>query len=239
MRLIFVDETGDQKFKDYLGVCIASIDGSKYPLLKRTSLEILGEIGWPTDQEFKGSFLFSASKGSQEVDVEKRVWAAEQLLDLNSSEKNSRMRFAYGRMTSSDKSSDYVAALAGLLRLSKVLPRAPKGGKGKDLLLVVCDDRDDVDTAALHQAIKPVVEEKGWVILERVTQAVSAPESIGLMFADLVGYLVGRVDTISNDAALFEDLDEEQMASNGKLRKLKSSTDLIKRIKSLDVFVAK
>lgn len=37
MKLAFIDETGDQKFKDYLGVCIAKMDSRSYPLLKRES----------------------------------------------------------------------------------------------------------------------------------------------------------------------------------------------------------
>lgn len=237
MRLLFVDETGDRKFKDYMGLCVAWIDASKYPLLKKKSQKILENAGWSPDTEFKGSYLFSVSKGSTGVDVEKRIDAASQLLDLNASDKNSRMRFAYGSMTTKNKGADYIAGLPGLLKIPKVLPKPPKGGQGKNLVYVVCDDRDDVDPDELHRVIKPVLEEKGYVILERVTQATSAPETTGLMFADLVGYLVGRVDTISTDAELFEGLDQKQLESNGKIRKLKSSQTLIKKIKNLNTFI--
>lgn len=37
------------------------------------------------------------------------------------------------------------------------------------------------------------------------------------MFADLVGYLAARIDTISNDAELFEDINREQLELNGKI----------------------
>lgn len=235
---MFIDETGDKKFKDYLGLCIATMDSRTYPFLKKQSQEILEKIGWDANTEFKGSYLFSASKGSTGVDVQKRVDAAHELLDLNASEKKSRLRFAYGRMNSTDKGADYLSELPRLLRLSKILPKAPKG-PGKNLILVVCDDRDDVDADKLHSAIKPVLNEKGYVILERVTQASSAPDTVGLMFADLVGYLVGRVDTIANDAELFEGLDQKQLATNGKIRKLKSSSELIKKIKKLDLYQKK
>lgn len=237
MRLLFIDETGDQKFKNYMGLCVAWIDASKYPLLKKKSQAILERAGWSPDTEFKGSYLFSVSRGSTGVDVERRIEAASALLDLNASDKNSRMRFAYGSMQTKNKGADYIAGLPKLLELNKVLPKPPKGGQAKNLIYVVCDDRDDVDADTLHNAIKPVLENKGYVILERVTQATSAPETTGLMFADLVGYLVGRVDTISNDAELFVGLDQEQLANNGKIKKLRSSQSLIRKIKDIKTYL--
>ncbi len=214
------------------------MDSRSYPLLKKQSQEILEKIGWDANTEFKRSCLFSASKGSTGVDVQKHVDAAHELLDLNASEKKSRLRFAYGRINSTDKGADYLSELPRLLRLSKILPKAPKGA-GKNLILVVCDDRDDVDADKLLSAIKLVLNEKGYVILERVTQTTSAPDTVGLMFGDLVEYLVGRVDTIANDTELFEGLDQKQLATNGKIRKLKSSSELIKKIKKLDLYQKK
>lgn len=234
MKLVFIDETGDQKFKDYLGVCIATMDSKSYPLLKRESLKILQRAGWDPGTEFKGSFLFSASKGVTDVEVEARVEAASELLDLNASNQKSRLRFAYSGMTSSDKAADYLAMVPELLSNRKVIPKAPKGA-GKNLIAVACDDRDDVDPRDLHEAVKPVLEKKGYVLLERVMQSVSAPESVGLMYADLVAYLQGRIATISNDADLFEGLDQEQLENSGKIKKLRSSDSLIKKIKRLEI----
>ncbi len=235
MRLIFIDETGDRKFKDYMGICIASIDSRSYPLLKRESMKILEEVGWDSETEFKGSFLFSRSKGATDVEVEQRIDAAHRLLSLNTSDKKSRLRFAYGKMSSTNKGADYLAAVPELLQLSKVLPKAPTGA-GKNLISISCDDRDDVDESDLHSAIKSVLDDKGYVILERVQQATSAPDAVGLMFADLVAYLVGRADTISNDAELFEGLDKEQFKRSSRIRKLQSSTDLLKKLKRLDIY---
>jgi hypothetical protein len=233
MKLVFIDETGDRKFKDYLGICVATMDSRSYPLLKRQSLEILQNASWDPTKEFKGSFLFSASKGATDVEVEARVEASE-LLDLNASDKKSRLRFAYTGMTSTDKATDYLAVVPRLLSNNKVIAKAPKGA-GKNLVGVTCDDRDDVNPSDLHEAVRPVLEEKGYVLLERVMQAVSAPESVGLMYADLVAYLLGRIATISNDAELFEGLDQEQLESSGKIRKLRSSNSLIEKIKKLEI----
>lgn len=234
MKLVFIDETGDQKFKDYLGVCIATMDSRSYPLLKRESLKVLKNAGWDSGTEFKGSFLFSASKGVTDVEVEARVKAASELLDLNASDRKSRLRFAYSGMTSANKAADYLAVVPKLLSNRKVIPKAPKGA-GKNLIAVACDDRDDVHPRELHEAVKPVLDEKGYVLLERVMQAVSAPESVGLMYADLVAYLLGRIATISNDADLFEGLDQEQLENSGKIKKLRSSDRLIEKIRRLEI----
>ena len=61
-------------------------------------------------------------------------------------------------------------------------------------------------------------------------------DTVGIMFTDLVGYLAGRVDTISNDSDLFEGLTHEQFERNGKIRKLRSSQDLISKINNLEIF---
>lgn len=129
-----------------------------------------------TETEFKGSFLFSASKGSSGVEVQERVDAAHRLLDLNTSDQKSRLKFAYGKMSSTNKGADYLTAMPQLLNIARVLPKAPKGA-GKNLISVTCDDRDGVKEDDLHRATKPVLEEKGYVVLERVHQARSAPDS--------------------------------------------------------------
>jgi len=237
MKLIFIDETGDRKYKDYLGVCVATMDSKSYPLLKREALKILESANWDPDLEFKGSYLFSASKGATEVDVEARVDVASRLLDLNASE-NSRLRFAYTDLVSKDKGAGYLAAVGQLLSSRKVIGKAPTGA-GKNLVAVVCDELPDVGPRELHEIVRTSLEPKGYILLERVMQAASGPESIGLMYADLVAYLMGRIETISNDAEFFEGLDQEQLSASGKIKKLQSSTGLIEKIKSLEVISQK
>ncbi len=119
--------------------------------------------------------------------------------------------------------------------IGKVLPKAPKGA-GKNLIAVVYDERQDVDSDAFHKSVAAVVERKGYVLLEQVVEGRSRFDTVGLMFADLVCYLAARVDTISNDAELFEGLTLENYKRNGKLRKLESSSELIAKIKRLELY---
>ena len=55
MKLLFIDETSDTKYTEYLGFCIASMDSKSYSLVKSKSQKILEEISWKKQVEFKGS----------------------------------------------------------------------------------------------------------------------------------------------------------------------------------------
>lgn len=233
MLLVFIDETGDSKYKEYLGFSIATIDSFFYPLLKIEAQKILLKMGWDPSIEFKGSYLFSATKGCTSVTVENRVEAANKLLDLNIASSNSRMKFHYGHLKSTDHRADYLAYLPPLL--TKSLPLAKKGA-GKKLIVISCDERSDISPDELHSALSPASNSRGYVLLERVMSTKSTFDTVGIMFADLVGYLAARIDTISNDSDLFDGITPEQYASNGKLRKLRSSSELIAKIKELQLY---
>jgi len=233
MLLVFIDETADAKFKDYFGFCVATINSMYYPLIKKEACKILQEIGWDPSIEFKGSYLFSASSGCSDVEIEKRILAANKLLDLNTASRNRRMAFNFGRLKSTDKREDYIHGVPGLL--NKVLPRAPKGA-GKNLISITCDERDDITASELHKRLAPCATKKGYVLLENVVRAKSSFDTIGIMYADLVGYLAGRIDNISNDSELFEGLTQEQLQMNGKIKKLQSSKQLLSKVKGLTLY---
>lgn len=233
MLLVFVDETGDVKFKKYLGFSIATINSYFYPSLKIKSQTILLEMGWDPSIEFKGSYLFSATKGCTDVDVEQRIEAAHKLLDLNVASVNSRMQFHYGFMNSSDHRSDFLTYLPPLLQ--KVLPIAKKSA-GKNLISINVDERSDISSDELNEFFAPAAFTRGYILLERVASIKSSFETIGIMYADLVGYLAARINTISNDSELFDGITPEQYESNGKLRKLQSSKELIAKIKQLQLY---
>jgi hypothetical protein len=231
MRFLFVDETGDSKEKAYLGLCIASIDSTKYALLKKGALKILEKAGWPHEIEFKGSYLFSKTSGCKDVPVDERVAAAEKILELNA-KKRSRIKFAYGQMQSANPNDDYLEGLPGLIY--RVLPKAPQGA-GKNLVLVACDDRSGIDADVLNHAVKKAVQARGYVLLERPMQVKSSTDTVGIMFADIVGYLLGRLDTI--DVGKFDQLTAQQLETHGDFKKHESATKLIEKIKSLDLYV--
>jgi hypothetical protein len=233
MWLGFVDETSDTKYKDYFGLSVAIVNASFYPNIKREAQRILIEGGWDPSIEFKGSCLFSASKGCPNVPVDKRVKLASDLLELNVSNKNRRMKFYYVRMVSNNQKVDYLKYLPLLLK--KGLPKA-SSKPGKDLLCVTCDQRQDIQALEVHNGINSVVDARGYVIFEQVSMTTSGFDTVGLLYADIVGYLVSRIDNISKDADLFDSIPAECFESNGRVKKLKSSTNLISKIKRLSLF---
>lgn len=233
MISIFIDETSDKKFKDYFGLCCATINSSFYPEIKRKFQDILLNFGWDTSLEFKGSFLFSASQGDVSVPVEERVEIAKEILSLNKSTTNARIKFHYFAAKSANQREDYLRFLPIVLK--KSLPSAKKKGD-KDLVTIHCDHRSDIGCTEIRKVLYPVLEERGFALFEDIHMPTSRFETVGILYADIVGYLQSRVHTISSDAELFENIAPAHWETNGKLRKLKSSTELLEGIKALNLY---
>lgn len=79
----------------------------------------------------------------------------------------------------------------------------------------------------------PVLKKRHYCLFEDVTTPNSNFETVGILYADIVGYLKARIDTISNDSELFENIPKDQLLNNGKIKKLLSSKSLIDGIKNL------
>lgn len=231
MLLAFVDETSDNKFKDYFGLCCATINSNYYRQIKEDFHRILLEGSWDSEIEFKGSYLFSASSGDQNVSIEKRIEISSAILALNKAKKNARMKFTYIKKTSNDQKHAYLKYLPVLL--GKALPKAKKGG-GKDVLSLHCDRRDDISPKDIFDVAHPIIHEKGYTLLEDIVISRSGFQTVGILYADIVGYLYARVDTIANDSELFQNIPPDQWENNGKIKKLKSSTGLLGLIKEFD-----
>jgi len=233
MEFAFIDETSDVKFKDYFGICCATVNHTKYRTIKAGFQKILRDGGWDPEVEFKGSYLFSASKGCPEVTVEERIALAEKILRLNESDKNSRLKFAYLKLRTDDVKTEYLRYLPGLL--GKVLPKATKK-PGKDLISIQCDYRNDMSSDEVCVSVKPVLDAKGYTLFEDVVLVDSDFETVGILYADIVAYLVARADVISSDYELFEGITTEMANASGKIKKLRSSVRLINLIKKLDIY---
>lgn len=232
MKLLFADETGDNKFKDYFGVCVAVIDSSKYSLIKKNFNETLKRYGWDPSIELKGAHLFSESKGDPSVDVPTRIDMTYNLLRLNVSKKNARMSFFYvATRTDPGQTNDvYLDAIESLIRKALKAKRSSSGGK--DVVAVTLDQLSGLDKRAVRETVSSVVTDRGFLLFEDVIYAESRMETVGTIYADIVAYLVSRIDVIENDAALFAD-DGTIDPTNGKWRKLQSSRRLIEVVKSM------
>ena len=236
MIFAFVDETGDTRSPEYFGLCSAIMNSNFYSKIKRDFQSILLDEGWDPNIEFKGSCLFSASRGDTKIPVDKRVNIAERLLALNTSKRNARMKFAYLAMQSKNTGEDYLTYLPKLI--DKILPNA-QGKGGKDILYLQCDQRDDIKAEDIHKAVEKVARQRGYTLLEAVVCSRSSFHTVGTLYADIVGYLFSRIDIYKTDSDLFEDISENQWTTDGRIRKLRSSTHLLQQIKKFDVYQVK
>lgn len=236
MILLFIDETGDKKQKEYFGLCCAVINAANYVLVKREFQNILLESGWDPKYEFKGSYIFSASKGDPDVSVEKRVKIAQGILELNTAKRNTRLSFHYFHTDSKDHKKDYLSYLPSLIK--RALPTVSHK-KGKDIVSLQCDHRVDITPEEIHLSVAPILRETGYTLFENVQMPTSGFHTVGLLYADIVAYLRARYVTIGNDAELFENVPPEEWKNNGKIRKFVSSNILLNQIKKLNVYETK
>ena len=235
MKLVFLDETGDEKFKDFLGISVAIIDAAHYAKTKQGFQQALRQASWNESVEFKGSHIFSASKGDPAVDVDQRIALAGAILRLNVANKYARMSFYFGSQTGvTNVAKAYLQSAPSFL--AKVLPKPMKGGKAKNLLAITADYRNDVKAEDLQNGMLPLVHKRGWELFEQVSLVHSNFHTVGILFADIVGYLAARVETISNDSELFEGIPPQELEKHGKFKKLQSSTQLLSLIKNMKLY---
>ncbi len=235
MKLVFVDESSDSLKREYLGICLAYVDSYSYSTIKSSAKNIIYKSGWDKEIEFKGKYLFSISKGDPRFTIDDRISVVEQLLKLNISKKLSRIKFAYCGFEAESFKTSYLKCLSALL--DKTLGRAPKGA-GKNLIAIHFDSHSALSTSDVREAVTPILNKKGYVLLEDVQSVASNMETIGVLFADIVAYLYSRFDIISNDAELFN-LAPQQLKTDGRVLKLSSSSKLLNLIKTLDVYEVK
>lgn len=235
MKFLFIDETSDANKKDYFGICIVLIDSSNYKLIKDGAQKILKSSGWDPNIEFKGSTLFSSKSGDTKINVEKRLEIAENLLSLNLSSKNSRIKFAYCDFYSPNFKRDYLENLPKLI--SKLLPSATKRA-GKNLLSVHYDNHDSISPKEVEKAIEKIIKNKKYYLFEDVIASKSNFETIGILYADLVVYLYGRHEVLSKDKNI-EKLSPDQTKTDHRVKKIKISKKLLKIIKNLKAYEVK
>jgi len=237
MILVFIDETQDSKFKDYLGLCCVVINSNFYTKIKTDFQNILNNSNWDVKEEFKGSFIFSTNRGCEKVSIEQRIEIASQIIKLNTSQKYSRVKVNYVSTDTNNVKKTYLGLLPKLL--DKSISKPPKKkATGKDILAIYCDQRSDISYEEIHNVVKGIIKKKRYTLLENIISSKSGFETVGILYADIVGYLLSRIDTISNDAELFKNIPKEQIQNNGKVKKLKSSLELINMIKSSKLYKA-
>ena len=91
MKFLFIDETSDSNKKDYFGICAVLFDAHSYEPIKKGAQKIINDSGWDSKFEFKGTTLFSATLGDTNINIEKRIKIAKDILSLSLTKKHQKL----------------------------------------------------------------------------------------------------------------------------------------------------
>lgn len=223
---LFVDETGG---KNYSGVCLARVSAHNYAALSKRFTSALSVSGWRLSEEFKGQCVFSSSKGCEDITVDERVSLTKKLFFSTSGQKNAHVTFFYASKREQMTRELYLELLKSCL--VKALKRGEVGGS-KSLVALYFDQRDDVLTSDITSVVTSVAFERGRLLIEgHVAEVRSNNLSVGVQLADLVGYVCGRYDILSQDVEMISN----ETQKTGKARQLESSLQLLDIFKSKQV----
>lgn len=231
MKLLFFDETQDHNNKEYLGISCSYIDHIFYGKLKNVFFDLLAKYNWDKSIEFKGSSIFSSTKGDLKVTIENRINLVKDLLKENVANINSRVKFAFVKAKTGNVKTDYLDIIPKMLY--KFLPKAPKGA-GKNIISVYYDHRPDLCEDEFYKNVIKCLTSKEYILLEGINSVNSKNEAVGIILSDIIGYFLGRIDNIKHDIDLFEDSSDHR--KDVKLKKLDASQDLIKIIKNIKYY---
>ncbi|MBX2992411.1 MAG: hypothetical protein KF749_14765 [Bacteroidetes bacterium] len=231
MKLMFIDETSDSSNPNYLGVCGALVDATRYGDMKRQFMSTVGLYNWDPSIEFKGSYIFSSSTGCKDVSVDARIRIVDRVIEYTSSPSTARVKFCYAFSTSGTGAEQYLELVFNVA--SSLAPRKTNQKLGKDVIAIFVDQRTDVTQQAIRANLEPVLIRKGLTLFEDITFVKSSPETVGIAYADIVGYMMSRKDNIKFDASLFDQMDPAILERNGQYRKLKASTEILESIRSI------
>lgn len=188
MKFIFIDETGNKKKKpDFYGVCGVCIDETHYPGFAREITKCFNDAGWKTNIEFKGSHLFSASKGDSNVNVDTRIDMVDKIIALNIAKKNAKLKAVFAWNEARDIADNHLFLVRQVL--CTLLPSINKKKKKKPCL-VLADRNDKIPQQELWETVNATLADRNYCLVEDVHIFNDwRPSHIGLCLCDLIGYL--------------------------------------------------
>jgi hypothetical protein len=189
VKLVFIDETENSTHvPGFYAVCAVAIDATKYKTVRQEIDKALDACKWLRSHEFKGSCMFSASKGDANVAVERRIDAVNRMVAATVSKANARAVPVIAWTDGGPSTENHLAlvkqAIAGALK------QKPTGKtKGKDLCFVFADGKDSIHFADLSDAVREAVQSRGYFMGEDVIVVSSSCASPGVLLADVLAYL--------------------------------------------------
>ena len=104
MKLIFIDEIEQpHKKPGFFGVATLVVNSHFYQIFKMAFDEALERAKWNRDEEFKGRYIFSSSKGDTRVPVESRIELVRSLVAETTAKRRTRGRAATSLTTNTER----------------------------------------------------------------------------------------------------------------------------------------
>jgi len=187
VKLVFIDETENSTHvPGFYAVCAVAVDATKYNRVRQAVDKALDDCAWCRDHEFKGSVIFSSTKGDTSVTTEQRVDAAASMVAATVSKANARVSCAIAWTDKGGSVKQHLELVATAVARSL----APAGkAAGKDLVAVFADNKDQIKPKDLSAAIKKAVKSRGYALAEDVVIVSSSCEWPGVLLADVLAYL--------------------------------------------------
>jgi hypothetical protein len=187
LKFIFIDEIEQpHKKAGFFAVSGLVVDSRFYAILKRAVDAALGQAKWRREEEFKGRYIFSSSKGDTTVGVEARIEIVRGIVAQTTAKKNARARYYFAYNEQGKSADNYLGLLA------KAIARCPKpeSRKGdKTLAAVFFDQTNLVKPGQVEEAVRPVLSKRGFTLIESPVPLASTNETAGLIAADVLAFL--------------------------------------------------
>ena len=200
MKLIFIDETGQG---DKFAISIIVVDSTKYGRFKREYLNILKKYNWDhknDKNEFKGSCILNPPETCK-LTLRQRIEMCYELLCIVQS-KNAILKpyVAYHDLSKNNhqnkigiyKQKLYFKSIP--LILNKALKRYPVRDS-KNVICIFCDDfcvakENKTEYQEMREKIAAILKSKDLTFFEEIFFYQSTNYTIGLSYADIIGYLL-------------------------------------------------
>lgn len=129
MTLIFIDEVEQpHKAPAFFGIGALIVTSTFYRGLKEDVGGAFQKAGWDQEEEFKGRYLFSSSKGDTKVGVDTRIELVRTIVEGTTAAKNARAMFCLACNRQGRTEANYLA-LAGQALRKCPKPANKKGDK--------------------------------------------------------------------------------------------------------------
>lgn len=232
MRFIFIDEIEQPKHAaKFFGVAGLFVNSAHYLALRRAVEGALDAAKWNRDQEFKGRYIFSSTKGDDSVPVERRIELVRTIVAATTAKKNARVRFCFAYNDKGKSAENYLDLVA---KVSAKCRPPQDASQDKPLVSMYCDYLNDVKPKDIEAAVANVLADRRLRLVEMPVLTPSGNSTPGLIAADVLAF-------IKSWDILFPDPNEAQQAElfDAKVErladKLAAVRELLNLVKQEDV----